>query len=184
MHHWASLQNYWSLEAGLLNEEVEEQSSFLSTVNMQRIRRTRKGWTESFFVRWERELFELPGQIDRINLVLPGVSYSKSYSKGFPFPTEGYSIFGSLFLGTRQAFSSIDLYKATVNLKYLKSVSKKDTFILSAQYGAISSDNFDRIPTSQRFFVGGDRTIRGYDFRTLSRCLGTRTFRGCRARLR
>ena len=162
------LHNYWSLEAGLLNEEVEEQRSFLSTVNVQHIRKTKHDWTESLFVRWEREFFELGEQSDRINLVLPGFSYSKNKSEGFPFATRGYSVQAQVFLGTRFLFSGIDLYKAELNLKYLKSVSKSDTFILSAQYGAISSDDFSRVPTSQRFFVGGDRTIRGFPFRTLS----------------
>ena len=162
------LSNYWSLEAGLQNTEVEEQVSFLSTVNMQRVRRTPRNWTESFFLRWERERFELPGQRDQTDLVYPGFSYAKNKSKGFPFPTEGYSVFASFFLGSRQTFSDILLYKSVVNLKYLKSVSKNDTFILSAQYGAINSSDFERVPTSQRFFVGGDRTIRGFPFRTLS----------------
>lgn len=162
------LSNYWSLEAGIQNVKVEEQVSFLSTVNMQRIRRTPRNWTESFFVRWEREKFELPGQEDEVNLVLPGFSYAKNKSTGFPFPTEGYSVFASFFLGSKQTLSDILLYKSVVNLKYLKSVSKNDTFILSAQYGAINSSDFDRVPTSQRFFVGGDRTIRGFPFRTLS----------------
>jgi len=162
------LHNYWSLETGLLNEEVEEQRSFLSTVNVQRIRKTKRDWTESLFIRWEREFFELGDQSDRINLVLPGFSYSKNKSEGFPFATRGYSVNAQVFLGTRFLFSGIDLYKAELSFKYLKSVSKNDTFILSAQYGAISSDDFTRVPTSQRFFVGGDRTIRGFPFRTLS----------------
>ncbi len=162
------LHNYWSLQAGIQNIEVEEQKSFLSTINMQRIRRTPRNWTESFFLRWERERFELPGQRDEINLVLPGISYAKSKSTGFPFPTEGYSVFASFFLGSPQTMSDILLYKSVVNLKYLKSVSKRDTFIVSAQYGAINSNDFSRVPTSQRFFVGGDRTIRGFPFRTLS----------------
>jgi len=162
------LHNFWSLEAGLLNEEVEEQRSFLSTFNVQRIRKTKRDWTESLFVRWEREFFQLGEQSDRINLLLPGFSYSKNKSEGFPFATRGYSVQAQVFLGTRFLFSGIDLYKAELNLKYLKSVSKNDTFILAAQYGAISSDDFSRVPTSQRFFVGGDRTIRGFPFRTLS----------------
>jgi len=36
------------------------------------------------------------------------------------------------------------------------------------QYGAIHSNDYDRVPTSQRFFAGGDRSIRGFQFRDLS----------------
>ena len=162
------LYNFWSLETGILNEQIEEQSSFLSTVNVQRIRRTRRKWTESLFIRWEREIFEAGEQRDLTNLVLPGISYSKNHSKGFPFPTSGYSLQGTFYWGSRSLASSIDLFKTEFNIKVLKSVSKNDTFILAARYGAIGSNDFERVPTSQRFFVGGDRTIRGFPFRTLS----------------
>ena len=162
------LYNFWSLETGILNEQIEEQSSFLSTVNVQRIRRTRRDWTESLFIRWEREIFEAGEQRDLINLVLPGISYAKNRSVGFPFPTSGYSLQGTFLWGSQDLGSSIDFYKSEFNVKLLKSVSKKDTFILAARYGAIGSSDLERVPTSQRFFVGGDRTIRGFPFRTLS----------------
>ncbi len=162
------LYNFWSFETGILNEEVEEQRSFLSTVNIQRIRRTKRDWTESLFIRWERERYELGDQRDRINLLLPGFSYAKNRSTGFPFPVKGYSVLATFFGGLEGLGSDINFHKSVVNFKYLKSISKRDTFIVSAQYGAISASEFSRVPTSQRFFVGGDRTIRGFPFRTLS----------------
>lgn len=162
------LYNYWSFETGILNEELDDQKSFLSTVNVQRIKKTKREWTESLFLRWEREKYELAGIIDETDLLMPGFSYSKNRSKGFPFLTKGYSISTQFLYASKELLSSIDFYKSTVNLKYLKSVSKNDTFIFAAQYGAISTNDYDRVPSSQRFFVGGDRTIRGFPYRSLS----------------
>ncbi|MFW5954667.1 MAG: autotransporter assembly complex protein TamA [Guyparkeria sp.] len=37
-----------------------------------------------------------------------------------------------------------------------------------AEAGVISTDDFDSIPRSLRFFTGGDRSVRGYDYESLS----------------
>jgi translocation and assembly module TamA len=40
--------------------------------------------------------------------------------------------------------------------------------IARAEIGTISTDNIDEIPATQRFFTGGDQTVRGYDFESLA----------------
>ena len=64
--------------------------------------------------------------------------------------------------------SDIDIYKSTLSYKWLKAFDKKNTFILSLQYGAIESNDFRRVPVSQRFFAGGDRSIRGFKYQSVS----------------
>jgi len=36
------------------------------------------------------------------------------------------------------------------------------------EFGAIATDRIDLIPASQRFFTGGDQTVRGYDYESLA----------------
>lgn len=162
------LHNYWSLEYGLQNVIDDELRSFLSTLNLQRIKRTKRGWRESLFVRWERETYEISGVRDRSDLVLPGVSYSKSKSVGSPFPKRGYNTSLQFLYGSRELLSDIDFYKSVINYKWLGSFLDLNTLILSLQYGAISTNDFSRVPVSQRFFAGGDRSVRGFDFRGIS----------------
>jgi len=162
------LTNYWSVEYGLLHSDVEDTESTLSTLNLQHTRETFGNWRESLFVRWERELSVIGDVEDELDLILPGINYSKSVSEGTPFPTAGYTANFRLLYGSRLLFSDIDLYKAVLNYKWLHTVGKLNTFILSFQYGALGSNDLTRVPVSQRFFAGGDRTIRGFDFRSIS----------------
>jgi len=162
------LNNYWSLEYGLLNRSEENNDSFLSTFNIQRIKKNRRGWRESWFVRWERERYEISGVKDNSDLLLPGISYSKNKSVGTPFPSKGYTVSAQFTYGSRKLLSDIDLYKATFNYKWLRTFADINTLIFSLQYGAIRSNNYDRVPVSQRFFAGGGRSVRGFDYRTLS----------------
>jgi len=163
------LHNYWGIEYGLKQEEDEGVKSLLSTLNFQRVRRFESDWIESVFIRWERERFTIaPEPSETTDLVLPGFRYNRSRSKGFPFLSWGQSSSFLFLYGNRELLSTIDFYKAVVNFKYLRAVSARNTFIFSLQYGGITTNDFERVPASQRFFAGGDRSIRGYSYRSVS----------------
>lgn len=163
------LNNYYSFEYGLKNDPTLDNSSFLSTLVVQRTSLLPSDFQQSLFIRWERERFEIGDQeSESTDLVLPGVSWTRSRSEGSPFVKKGHSILLEVLGGSDKVFSTIDIVKATLNLKYIRAVSDRNTFIGALQYGAIGSDSFDRVPISQRFFAGGDRSIRGFPFLEVS----------------
>jgi len=162
------LYNFWGAEYGVKKTKEDGTESLLSTLNFQRVRRFANQWTESIFIRWERERGTIANVDGTTDLVLPGVRYSRSRSKGYPFLSWGQSSSFQFLYGNRELLSTIDFYKASLNFKYLRAISPRNTFIFSLQYGAITTNDFDRVPPSQRFFAGGDRSIRGYRFRSVS----------------
>ncbi len=164
------LYNYWGLEYGLQRKDDQEEDieSLLSSLKFQRVRRFSSDWQESLFIRWERERSTIARVESTTDLVLPGFSYSRSRSKGTPFPTWGQSSRLVLMYGNKKLLSTIDFFKTVVNFKYLKAVSERNTLIFALQYGGISTNDFDRVPATQRFFAGGDRSVRGYKYRQLS----------------
>ncbi len=162
------LYNFWGAEYGVKNTEVNENISFLSTLNFQRVRRFASNWTESIFIRWERHFDTESNQTKSTDLVMPGVQYSRSRSKGYPFLNWGQSSSFQFLYGNRKLLSTIDFYKATVNFKYLRAISPRNTFIFSLQYGAITTNDFERVPITQRYYAGGDRSIRGFRFRSVA----------------
>jgi len=162
------LYNFWGAEYGVKNTEEDGTKSLLSTLNFQRVRRFANQWIESVFIRWERERDTVNRVTDTTDLVLPGVRYSRSRSKGYPFLNWGQSSSFQFLYGNRELLSTIDFYKTSLNFKYLRAISPRNTFIFSFQYGAISTNDFDKVPLTQRFFAGGDRSIRGYRYRSVS----------------
>lgn len=162
------LDNYWGIEYGLKQESDDGVKSLLSTLNFQRVRRFDNDWIESLFIRWERESSTIADIQETTDLVLPGFRYSRNRSKGFPFITWGQSSSLLVLGGHKNLLSTIDFLKVVVDFKYIRAISSRNTLIFSLQYGAISSNEFDRVPASQRFFAGGDRSIRGYRYRSVS----------------
>lgn len=162
------LFNYWGIEYGLLDDATGDTDSFLSTLNFQRVSRTTRQWVESIFLRWERETFTFGDNEETTDLVLPGVSYQRTRSRGSPFPTWGQAANVQLMGGSEELLSTIDFLKLTGSFRYLRAVSSRNTLIASFAYGVIRSNDYQRVPVSQRFFAGGDRSVRGFSYKDVS----------------
>ncbi|MFK7891665.1 MAG: autotransporter assembly complex family protein [Granulosicoccus sp.] len=162
------LYNFWGLEYGLKREDAADTESFLTTANLRHVTRTPRLWDRSPFLRWERETFTSSGIEDQTDLLLLGMSMARSRSSGSPFPERGQNLVFELTSAARKFFSSINILKAVAKFRYLRAISTRNTLIASLQYGAIKSDDYDRVPVSQRFFAGGDRSLRGFAYRSVS----------------
>ena len=46
-------------------------------------------------------------------------------------------------------------------------LAERIRFLFRSEYGAIDVDDLSRLPPSQRFFAGGDRSVRGYRYEKL-----------------
>ena len=162
--------NYWGIEYGLRNERDTDNDldSFLSSLSLQRVTRTRNDWTESFFIRYDRERFTVDDVQRTVNLVLPGFSYTRIRSRGEPFTTWGQTISFQLMGGSKNVLSSINFVKSVGRFRYLRMLADKHTLITTVQLGGILSNENESVPVSQRFFAGGDRTIRGFSFRSIA----------------
>ena len=160
--------DYYGLEFGLQNTDFEDTESFLSTLGVQRVEETTHGFTQSIFLRWEREKSTVSDREIETDLVMPGVSYSRTRSKGEPFTTWGQAESFQLYGGNEALLSTIDFYKATIDFRYLRGFLERSTFIGALSLGWIESNDFTMLPVSQRFFAGGDRSIRGFGFREVA----------------
>ncbi|MCB1756285.1 MAG: BamA/TamA family outer membrane protein, partial [Gammaproteobacteria bacterium] len=153
---------------GALNEKSEDTESQLRTLNFQSVRQTRKLWQQSLFVRWEHEKFDAGDESGTINLILPGVSWSRTLTRGGANPYWGNHLAVQFMGGHTSLFSDINLFKTVLSMKWLRTFRSKHKLIMSLDYGAIASDEFSQIPASHRFYVGGDRSIRGFKYRSIS----------------
>ncbi|MBX2836988.1 MAG: autotransporter assembly complex protein TamA [Gammaproteobacteria bacterium] len=162
------LHNYWGVQYGLQNEENEDTESFLSTLEFGHTRLMDSDWTETLFLRWERERSIIADDELNTDLILPGFVYARSRSKGKPFLTWGQSTSFTAMYGDRNIGSTIDFLKLNLRFKYIKALDERNSYLFRLQYGAIESNDFTLVPTSQRFFAGGDTTIRGYKYNSIS----------------
>lgn len=143
-----------------------------------------KGWDRSYFMRYR--LDELETGLDQADLrelpvrftsssptqqaLLLGYGMSKSHVDNIANPTRGYRQYYSIEAGSEKALSDTDLAIVNAGLSgiYSFGADKKHQVLGQLSGGYIWADDFYDVPYKLRFFAGGDQSIRGYDYNSLS----------------
>ncbi|ALF60460.1 autotransporter assembly complex protein TamA [Psychrobacter urativorans] len=142
------------------------------------------GWDSSYFVRYrldqletgvdDADLDDLPVRFVSSNpkqqALLFGYGISKTTVDNVANPTRGYRQYYGIEAGANKAFSDTDLaiVRAGVSGIYSFGEDKKHQVLGSLNGGYIWADDFYDVPYKLRFFAGGDQSIRGYDYNSLS----------------
>ncbi|WP_371195718.1 autotransporter assembly complex family protein [Glaciecola sp. SC05] len=125
-------------------------------------------WDKIAFLKFEQESFVqglAPKETTR--LLLPGFTYTRTRKRGDIFVTWGDLQQITVEGGSKSLLSDIDFFKVTARTKWIRELGEH-RFILRADAGAISTSDFTRVPSSQRFFAGGDQSIRGFGLNEVS----------------
>lgn len=156
----------YSIDLGVLNHRTDETYSQLRSLNFSDQRLTRGGWYRDSFIRWENE--NTTGSTERLNLLLPGIGFSRTKTSGGLLPEKGLFFSFNILGGSKYLLSDVNMIRATASAKVLSSWDKRHYLIARTDLGALKSNKFSRIPTSHRFFAGGDNSIRGFAYQSIS----------------
>lgn len=155
--------------AGYQREDIEEVESELFTLASRWNHQLDSGWMQTASVRLEEERFRFgDGFSERSRLVLPGIGYSKLQADSAFDPSRGYHLSAEVTGSQRAAFSSTDILHVEMLAKGLYTLADNHRFLARARVGGVGTNRFSDVPPSLRFFAGGDQSVRGYRYETLS----------------
>ncbi len=160
--------NSYSLDIGILNKKTDDTYSQLRTLEASEHRITKNNWRREVFLRIENERFDVGDTKDKINLLLPGIGFSRVKSSGGIHPDKGQFLSFQVMAARRDFFSDINMSRINAAAKFLTSWDRKHYLITRAELGALNTDSFTRVPTTHRFFAGGDSSVRGYSYQQIS----------------
>ncbi len=152
---------------GYQREDLEDTRSERFTAGVQRQRVMRSGWTRNVFLRWEREQFKQGNVTGNTTLTLPGISFSRSRTRGGIDLDRGDRQFIALEATDRELGSSIRLARFRISSKWLRTWGRHRG-IARAEYGALATEDLEGTPPSLRFFTGGDQSVRGFAYQSLA----------------
>ncbi|MDF2445772.1 MAG: BamA/TamA family outer membrane protein [Moraxellaceae bacterium] len=153
---------------GVRREEVEEIVTWNTVLGVQRQLRQENGWQRTYSLRGLRDTTELPGGEIKKDLVLPGVSFDRLRTKGGVDPHWGDRQFYQMEVASEDVLSDASLVWLRSGFRFLRTYAGRHQILLRADGGTVLTDNFDDVPQSMRFFAGGDQSVRGYSYRSLS----------------
>ncbi|WP_110972275.1 autotransporter assembly complex protein TamA [Pseudomonas huaxiensis] len=126
------------------------------------------GWQRVISLKWQREEYRLGDDSGLSTLLMPGVSYSYLRSDNRIDPHNGYRLQFDVRVAKEGLLSDTNLVNGTVLLKGLTTLAQNHRFLGRVQFGGSATNGYKSVPPSLRFFAGGDQSVRGYDYQTLS----------------
>lgn len=84
------------------------------------------------------------------------------------YSSRGFSFTAELKQGVEALGSDADFTQLLLETRYIHGFGERNRVLLRGQVGRTFTDDFLRLPSSLRFFAGGDRSVRGYNYQEIS----------------
>ncbi len=142
--------------------------SKLLTVGPEWHSKLASGWQRVISLKWQHEEYRLGDDSGLSTLLMPGVSYSYLRSDNRIDPHNGYRLQFDAQVAKEGLLADTNLLHGTVLLKGLTTLWDRHRFLGRVQLGGSATNGYKSVPPSLRFFAGGDQSVRGYDYQSLS----------------
>lgn len=163
------LLEYYSLDGGYQDISNLDTDSHLISASVNRWKKRPGNWNQNFFLRMDYENFTQGGQSDSTTLLVPGVAFDRRTVTGSPTNPKSGSFYSVNLEGSAKALlANANFLRLWGRAKWLSSFHGRHRFISRLEQGGLWVDDIANVPPSVRFFAGGDQTVRGYDFDSIS----------------
>lgn len=154
--------------AGLVREDLADLESRRATGRVSRVTVSPNDWHRTLFVDLLREDTQVPGSPELNSvLVLPGVAAEKLVADDLLFPRHGYRLRSEARASHRSLGADIDFLRLEIEGVRVTSPGEDWRLFARGAAGIGMVDELAELPASQRFFAGGDLSVRGYGFNRL-----------------
>jgi translocation and assembly module TamA len=160
--------NEKSLNFGVTHRDEDTDTS-QSRNNRVAVNETRKwhGFTRTVGLQYLAGTFEIADEDRYTHLLYAEATLTKKDANDFFFPRRGWSAGLALRVAPEGLLSDTSLSQITLDGKYIMPAGRRQRLITRMSLGAMAVDDFNQLPPELRFFAGGDRSIRGFDYQQL-----------------
>ncbi|RNM23086.1 outer membrane protein assembly factor [Dickeya undicola] len=162
------LEQYYLVQGGFKREDLNDTQSDSTSLNLARYWELTSGWQRAVNLHWTLDHFTQANVTNTTMLVYPGLSINRTRQRGGLMPDWGDTQRYSVDVSNTLWGSDIDFAVFQAQNVWIRSLAEKHRFVARANLGWIETDSFSRVPPSLRFFAGGDRSIRGYKYKSVS----------------
>lgn len=129
--------------------------------------RERWGWKELGALKLLQEDFDISDDSESSLLLIPSVTWSRTWADSTIYTRHGGKLSLSLSGASESLLSDVSFVQFAIRGKYIHELGETGRFITRGSVGMTEVSDFNQLPSSLRFFTGGDNTIRGFDYQSL-----------------
>lgn len=125
------------------------------------------GWLESRYIRLSSQEYDVGSQSEDSVFLIPGIRWARTSTNDGLYPTNGSKYSLELSGASDSILAETSFFSAKASASWIKGMPLRGRLLARTTFGATWVEDFLRLPPSERFFTGGDTTIRGYEFEEL-----------------
>jgi len=162
------LNEYYEIKYGMKNTNKLDTQSLENNLAVERHWQLESGWHRTVFLRYLYEDFIQADVSNRSKMLLPGISFSRARTRGGAMPMWGDKQVLTLEATNKNIGSDADLFRLQGRTTWVRSIGENHRGLGRIDVGAVYTEELDKVPPSLRFFAGGDNSLRGYGFESIS----------------
>jgi len=126
----------------------------------------RSNWRQSYFTNYRHDEFDVNGVRETSDLLIPGVSITKTQADSALAPNKGWQLFVQVRGASSDLLASETFVQFNLNGKWITPLGR-GRFISRFELVTTVADSIAELPVSIQTFTGGDQSIRGYDYKSI-----------------
>lgn len=151
---------------GSETEQLEDGDTELYTVGAN-LNRSLGDWKRRYYLEFTHETTEIGATTATADLLIPGLSLTRTEYDDPIYARKGWYLFTDLHAADRNLLSSESFIQTRLLGRGALPLGSRGRLLGRAELGISLVDDFDELPASQRFFAGGDQSVRGYAYQSL-----------------
>ncbi|EJI6684781.1 outer membrane protein assembly factor [Vibrio parahaemolyticus] len=161
------LTDYYGIQFESKHVDYRDTSSFSNDLSLEKHWQLDSDWQSTMHVRYLQESYRQASENNESQLLLPGVTFSLLDRKNDQLEVKHRHVY-SLEYSDPNFFSDSRLLRIEGNSVLSWDISEKHKFHFRSNVGINVADTLSDIPSSLRFFAGGDGNLRGYGYESIS----------------
>jgi translocation and assembly module TamA len=147
-------------------EETDSNDSVISLIGVS-LNHNRGDWRETLALNYQLEEFSVADESGDSTLLIPSVAWSRTWGSDFINVLDGLRFDIGIRGASENLASDTDFAQLRGGLKFIYSFDNRNRVLMRGGFGTTETPNFERLPSSIRFFAGGSQSVRGYAYESL-----------------
>ncbi len=156
-----------AITAGIVDERTRDIQSTRGTVGVT-WHRARGSWREAWNLDFQRERSGEGDDVRTSTVVLPSVHWTRTQMSHPVHADRGHRLRLELAGSDPVVGSDVSFGRVLASADLIRSPWEGARIILRGEAGSSIADEITDLPVSLRFYAGGDRSVRGYGYRSLA----------------
>ena len=149
-----------------VNEVTDSKDNERWTTGADYIVELQNRWVTTTSLTYLRETYEIAGEVDQAELIIPGFQLSRVKANDPIYPSFGWRLSSKIRFANRNLSSTASFLQLTGSGKLLFPLLG-GRVLMRGDLGYTEVTDVRELPASIRFFAGGDSSVRGFAYESL-----------------